>query len=172
MENLYYFKILQTCTGDTSESMFCPTPSIDIDKFNTTRRQRRSNWSNYNILKKHRMKREANITSQNIELDIDMRIAFILDGVPDFRNLTGTPLEEYSQLDVYHNPVFTGFGTSCNTLTFTPTWPVEDKYLEIKVNKKVLMKHGMFQVKHYVTVMFWVHTYLVRLEQYNTFKTI
>ena len=62
-----------------------------------------------------------------------MEIAFILDGVPDFRNLTGTPLEEYSQLDVYHNPVFTGFGTSSNTLTFTSTWPVEDKYLEIKV---------------------------------------
>ena len=101
--------------------MFCETPTIDIEKFKRTRR----------------MKREANVTSLIDELGIEMMIAFILDGVPDFRNLTGTPLEEYSQLDVFANPVFIGFGTSSNTLMFTSTWPVEDKYLEIKVKTKI-----------------------------------
>ena len=113
--------------------MFCETPTIDIEKFKRTRR----------------MKREANVTSQIDELGIEMVIAFVLDGVPDFRNLTGTPLEEYSQLDVYANPVFTGFGTSSNTLTFTPTWPVEDKYLEIKVKTKL---QGCFQPSNFCRI--------------------
>ena len=125
--------------------MFCPTPSIDIDKFKRTSRRRGSILSglNYDIPTDERTRRESNDTSLNEKLDIDVEISFILDGVPDYRNLTGTSLEEYSQLNLYYDPMFVRFGTS-GTLTFTPTWPVEDKYLEIKVNKKVFMKHGMF----------------------------
>ena len=68
----------------------------------------------------------------NQEENIDVQIGFFLDGVPDYRNLT-TTLPEYSSLSVYANPIIDGFGPPAFTQTFTSTWPLSERYLNIKV---------------------------------------
>ena len=71
-------------------------------------------------------------TTINEEENIDVEIAFILDGVERYRNLTGTTLEQYKYLEVYANPMIMTFEPL--TLVFTSTWPVNDRVIEIRVS--------------------------------------
>ena len=71
-------------------------------------------------------------TTINEEENIDVEIAFILDGVERYRNLTGTTLEQYKYLAVYADPRIMTFEPL--TLLFTSTWPVNDRVIEIKVS--------------------------------------
>ena len=115
--------------------MTCPTPSIDVDKFKVARRRRtvHSPVPHSGSLKNDRTRRE--VVTVNDELHIVVEISFVFDGVTAYRNLTNTPLEKYSRLTVYANPIIEMFNPPTNTQTFIPTWPIKDRILEIKVGK-------------------------------------
>ena len=73
----------------------------------------------------------------NVQQDFEVVIAFILDGVPDYRNLSAANLTAISRLDVYADPVFSRFQPQ--VLTFTSTWPVKDRILEIPVSNIIML---------------------------------
>ena len=114
--------------------MFCPTPPIAVGDVLDSRRKRRAALikAAYLFHIGSRQKRQTSRTI-NDEKGIDVEIGFILDGIQTYENIT-TSLPEYSKLSVYANPVISGFEPPSFTRTFTPTWPVSDKYLEIKVS--------------------------------------
>ena len=112
--------------------MFCPTPPIILGDVLESQRPR-----DQTPPIPARLKRQI-VATVNQEENIDVEIGFFLDGVPDYRNLT-TTLPEYSSLTVYANPVIEGFAPPSYTVTFTSTWPVSEKYLEIKVKPIVCL---------------------------------
>ena len=62
-----------------------------------------------------------------------VEIAFFLDAVPDFTNLSiNANLSQYSQVAVFIPPTIPAWGQG-GTKVFIPTWPVNDRYLEVKV---------------------------------------
>ena len=109
--------------------MFCPTPPIILDDVLESQRPRDGNPA--------RLKRQT-VATVNQEKNIDIEIGILMDGVPDYRDLT-TTLPEYSSLTVYVNPVIEGFAPPRYAVTFTSTWPVSEKYLEIKVKPIVCL---------------------------------
>ena len=130
------FSLFQVCTGNSSNQMICLTPQIKLGDIGIGVGRKKREVTMKSASESHlrvRRKRQAsdNMTinkQENIDIDID----FILDGVPDYRNLTAV-LPEYDELNAYADPTFTRFPPPTFTMTFTPTWPVEDKILEIRV---------------------------------------
>ena len=115
--------------------MFCPTPPIVLSDVLGSQRRRRdvpSDSSIESILKPRRKRQTAGTVNE--ERNIDVELGFLLDGVPNYINLTEN-LPEFSRLDVFTNPDFPGFDPPSFSQTFTSTWPIEDKYLEIKVSQ-------------------------------------
>ena len=114
--------------------MFCPTPPLALGDVLNSRRKRRVPSIKVPSLFHigSRQKRQTSITI-NEEKGIDVEIGFTLDGIQTYENIT-TTLPEYSKLFVYADPVVTGFEPPSFTRIFTSTWPVSEKYLEIKVS--------------------------------------
>ena len=116
--------------------MICPTPPLKLGDIGIGVGRKKREVSLRSASESQlgvRIKRQASDSGtineqENIDIDID----FILDGVPEYRNLTGV-LPQYDQLNAYANPNFTTFPPPTFTMTFTPTWPVKDTILEIHV---------------------------------------
>ena len=116
--------------------MICLTPQIKLGDIGIGVGRKKREVTMKSASESHLRVRRKRQASDNMTINkqenIDIEIDFILDGVPDFRNLTAV-LPEYDELNAYRNPNFTTFPPPTFTMTFTPTWPVEDKILEIRV---------------------------------------
>ena len=92
--------------------MTCPTPYIDISQVSRKRKRRQP--------------------SVNVGANVDVEVSFILDGVQEYRNLTGTNLD--GKLDVKADPQITRFEPSPHT--FRTIWPKPHKTVDIKVRER------------------------------------
>ena len=116
----------QVCILLSPTQMSCPTPPIQLD-----------------LINKRRKRRQAT-TSINTRDNFEVEISFRLDGVQEYRNLTGTALEQSSRLTIYTDPVIEPLEPA--VITFTSTWPVKDRILEIKVHDKLTFRMLLLQV--------------------------
>ena len=115
--------------------MLCPTPPIVLGDLLLSRRHRRNIPSNSSRESNTNSKGKTQAaTSVNADMNIDVELGFLLDGVLDYRNLTER-LPDYSKVDVFPNPVIQGFDPPSFSINFTSTWPVGDRYLKIKVSE-------------------------------------
>ena len=119
--------------------MFCPTPPIVLSDVLGSQRRRRdfpSDSSFESNLKTRKKRQTAGTVNENQKIDVE--IGFLLDGVPNYVNLTEN-LPQYSRLNVFTNPVIQGFDPPSFAKTFTSTWPIGDIYLEIKVSQSIII---------------------------------
>ena len=114
--------------------MICPTPRINLGEIGVTRKKREVSLqsSSESHLRVRRKRQASDNGTINEQKEIDIGIDLILDGVPDYQNLTAI-LPQFAELTAYEKPDFTRFPPPTSTRTFTPIWPVEDKTLDIHV---------------------------------------